>query len=141
MRDSFFYDVFIEPFTDGFWSALLGILMWILSLMVIALVAGLIIWGIDSIGLKEKEATGFVSDKNITEAYTSTTYVMSGKIMVPITTFHPKEFYITVEYDKYYDNVSLSEVDYNSIQIGQKVNFIYGNGRIFDSFYISKCWW
>lgn len=51
MRDSFFYDVFIEPFTDGFWSALLGILMWILSLMVIALVAGLIIWGIDSIGL------------------------------------------------------------------------------------------
>jgi len=141
MRDSIFYDMFIDSFTGGFWYALLGILTWILSLVLIAIVAGLIILGVDSIGLTEKEAAGYVSDKNITEAYTSTSMIMSGKVMVPITTDHPKNFYITVKYDKYSDNVSMSEKDYNSIKVGQKVNFIYGSSRIFDSFYISKCWW
>lgn len=83
MRDSIFYDMFIEPFTDGFWMALLGILMWASAL----LVAGLILWGslylIDSVGLKEKQGSGFVIEKWFEPAHTYTTFIIVGKVSIP----------------------------------------------------------
>ena len=141
MRDSIFYDMFIEPFTDGFWMALLGILMWLLALIV----AGLILWGtlylIDSVGLKEKKGKGVVVEKWFEPAHTYTTFVMVGKVSVPQIHHVPDTWKVKIQINDITDNVSFYESDWNAITINQKVNCTYENGRIWDSLYITNVSW
>lgn len=141
MRDSIFYDMFIEPFTDGFWMALFGILMWALAL----LVAGLILLGslylIDSVGLKEKQGSGVVIEKWFEPAHTHTTFIMVGKVTVPQIRSVPDTWKAKIKINDITDNVSFSESDWNTLTINQKVNCTYKNGRICNSIYIENVLW
>ena len=141
MRDSFFYDIFIEPFTDGFWMALMGTLMWLWALVVV----GLILWGflylIDSVGLKEKQGKGIIIEKWFEPAHTTTTYVMVGKIMVPQTHFYDDLWKAKIRINNITDNVCFYESDWNTLNINQKVNCTYTNGRICNSLYIKNVSW
>ena len=141
MRDSILYDMFIEPFTDGFWRALLGILMWLLAL----LVAGLILLGalflIDSVGLKEKQGKGVVIEKWFEPAHTYTTFVMVGKVSVPQIRHVSDTWKVKIQINYITDNVSFYESDWNALSINQKVNCTYENGRIWDSLYITNVSW
>lgn len=141
MRDSIFYDMFIEPFTDGFWMALFGILMWALAL----LVAGLILCGslylIDSVGLKEKQGKGIIIEKWLEPAHKRTTYIWVGKIMVPQTHFYDDIWKAKIRINDITDNVCFYESDWNTLNINQKVDCIYKNGRICNSLYIVNVSW
>ena len=141
MRDSIFYDMFIEPFIDGFWSALLGILMWILMLAVV----GLILLGslslIDSVGLKEKQGTGVVVEKWFEPAHTYTTFIMVGKVSVPQIHNVPDTWKAKIKIKGITDNVSFYENDWNTLKVNQKVNCTYTNGRICNSLYIKNVSW
>ena len=141
MRDSIFYDMFIEPFTDGFWMALLGILMWLLALIV----AGLISWGtlylIDSVGLKEKQGKGVVIEKWFEPAHTYTTIIMVDKVSVPQIHHVPDTWKVKIQINDITDNVSFYESDWNVLSVNQKVNCTYKNGRIWNSLYITNVSW
>lgn len=138
MGYSFFYNMFIEPFTDGFWMTLLGILLWSLSL----LVAGSILLGflylIDSVGLKEKQGNGVVIEKWYEPAHTYTTLVMVGKVSVPQIHHVPDTWKVKIEINNITDNVSFYESDWNALSVNQKVKCTYKNGRIWDSLYITN---
>ena len=141
MVDSIFYHMFIEPFTEGFWMALLGILMWALTL----LVAGLILWGslylIDSVGLKEKQGSGVVIEKWFEPAHTYITFILVGKVSVPQIHQVPDTWKVKIQINGITDNVSFYESDCNTLKVNQKVNCTYENGRIWDSLYITNVSW
>ena len=141
MRDSNFYYMFIDPFTDGFWMALLGILMLALAL----LVAGLILWGslylIDSVGLKEKEGSGVVIEKWFEPAHTYTTFILVGKVSGPQIHHVPDTWKVKIQINDITDNVSCCESDWNTLKVNQKVDCTYENGRIWDSLYITNVSW
>ena len=141
MRDSNFYYMFIDPFTNGFWMALLGILMLALAL----LFAGLILWGslylIDSVGLKEKQGSGVVIEKWFEPAHTYTTFILVGKVSVPQIHHVPDTWKVKIQINDITDNVSCCESDWNTLKVNQKVDCTYENGRIWDSLYITNVSW
>ena len=135
MKD-FFKEMLIETFEDG--EYFLGILMWLLSLIVVGLIALLFGWLIDSSYLLIKEKEGILLDKYIRPAHYTTTYINSGKVLVPINTFHRESYHIEVEIDDMKDDVSIYLNDFNKKEIGDKIHCEYTNGRIFKTMYIQS---
>lgn len=71
------------------------------------------------------ELKGTIIDKKHRESYRTTTYIMSGKVMVPITNYYPESWRIQIQkQDEEGKNittwVSVSESEYNTLQIGDK---------------------
>lgn len=141
MRYSFFYDMFIEPFGDGFIGFCIGILMWFLALFL----SGLILFGslylIDSVGLKEKQGEGIIIEKWFEPAHSYTTIVMVGKTTVPQIHYVPDAWEVKIQINDITDNVSFCESYWNTLSINQKVKCTYENGRIWDSLYITNVSW
>lgn len=136
MKD-FLYDCFIEPFKDG-WFAVLGVFMWLLAIFVTSVILFVTLYLIDSSFLDTKQGEGIVIDKSATPFYTSTTYIMSGKIMIPIVQQHPATWDLKIQIGKLTDNFSLKESDWNNIHIEQMVRCTYTNGRLSNSIYIKN---
>lgn len=135
MKD-FFKEMLIETFEDG--EYFLGILMWLLSLIVVGLISLLFGWLIDSTYLPIKEKEGVIVDKYVRPAHYTTTYINSGKVLVPINTFHRESYHIEVEIDHIKDDVSIYLNDFNSKEIGDKIHCEYTKGRIFKTIYIQS---
>lgn len=133
MKD-FFKEMLIETFQDG--EYFIGILMWTLSLIVFGLISWLFLWLIDSTYLPIKEKEGVITDKYINPVHYSRTYIKSGNVMMPINTFHSESYNLEVEIDNMEDDISICLSDYNSKEIGDKIQCKYSNGRIFKTIYI-----
>lgn len=135
MKD-FFKEMLIETFEDGDYFS--GILMWLLSLIFVGLIALLFGLLIDSSYLPIKEKEGIIVDKYIRPAHYTTMYINSGKVLVPINTFHRESYHIEVEIDDMKDDVSIYLNDFNKKEIGDKIHCEYTNGRIFKTMYIQS---
>lgn len=133
------YDLLIEPFEERYWIGyVVGIIAWLFT---IALVAGLLwlsVWLIDSSFLPIKEKDGIVTNKYIVPAHSTTTFVMSGKVMIPITNYYDTSYEIEITIDGLKDNVSMYQDCWNDILVGQKINCKYTNGRLMKSLYIKS---
>jgi hypothetical protein len=135
----FLKDMLIEPFTDGDWMGyILGGLMWILTIAIVGGLLWLSVWLIDSSFLPLKEKEGVVTEHYYVPAHTTTTYVMSGKVMIPITNYIDDSYEITVEIDGLTDNVCLYQSNWSEIKVGDKFCFNYTNGRICKTLYIKS---
>jgi len=141
MKDSLIYDMLIDPFTDGVCGVLFGILSWILTLII----CGLIAWGslylVDSVGLQEKKDSGVVVNKWFEPSHTTTSFMMVGKVLIPQTHHYPDSWMVEIKIHDLTDNVSLYEIDWNSLSINQKVSCTYKEGRIYNSLYIGNVSW
>lgn len=139
MRE-FFISMFIDPFTEaeGFIGYALASLIWVLGLAIIFIIG----WGagylIDSSFLSTKEDKGVIVNKYIIPAHTTTTYIQSGKVLVPIITHHDTNYVIEIQIGDLTDDVSIDEVSYNQIEINDKAFCKYSNGRILNSLYIKE---
>lgn len=133
---NFLREMLIEPFEDE--DYFLGIFMWILTVIAVGLIALFFGWIIDSSYLPIKEKEGIVIDKYIRPAHYTTTYINSGKILVPMNTFHRESYHIEVEIDDMRDEISIYQNDFNSKEIGDKIHCEYTNGRIFKTMYIKS---
>jgi len=135
MKD-FLYSTFIEPFEDR--GYFIGALIWILGLLVF----GLVLWGTlyftDSTFLPEKQGKGVIVNKGYVPAHFQTTYIQSGKILVPITNYIPTRFSITIEIKNLTDKFNLNEGSYRVLEVGDTLNCKFTNGRLFDSMYIEE---
>lgn len=134
----FLKDILIEPF-DGDWVDMaLGIMMWILM---IAMVVGLLwffVWVIDSSFLPLKEKEGIVTEHYYVPAHTITSFIMVGKVMVPVTNRISASYEITIEIDGLKDNVSITYESWNETEVGDKVCCKYTNGRLCKTLYIKS---
>ncbi len=126
----------IETFEEG--EYFLGILMWLLFLIFFVLIIWLFAWLIDSSYLPIKEDIGVITDKYIIPSHHSTTYIKSGELLVPITNYYDESYHITIQINEMCDDVSICESSYNSIEVGQKLNCKYTNGRLFKTLYIQS---
>lgn len=132
----FFKEMLIETFEDG--EYFIGIMAWTISLIVFGLIAWLFGWLIDSSYLPIKEKDGVIVDKYIRPAHYTTTYINSGKVLVPINTFHRESYHIEVEIDDMRDDVSIYLNDFSKKEIGDKIHCEYTNGRLFKTMYIQS---
>lgn len=137
MKD-FLEDILIDTFRDGLIGCVFGIIFWIFATTLVVLTFWLFVWLIDSSFLPLKESDGVVLEKHYTPAHTTTTYIMSGKIMVPITNYISDSYEIEIAIENLKDDVSVSADDFENINVGNKVFCTYTNGRICNSLYIKS---
>lgn len=130
MGGSFFYNFFIEPFTGGFFSALMCVLTWLTAFVI----AGLLLFGIymlvDSTGVDEKKGTGIVTAKWFEPAHTTTTYVNHGKTMSPIISRRSDAWVVNVYLDGATGKVKIKKEYWGGLKINQKINCTYKIGRL-----------
>ena len=138
MKDFLKY-MLVEPFTEGGWiNYISGTLMWILTTAIVGGFIWLCGWLIDSSFLPLKEKEGVVTEHYYIPAHTTTTYMMSGKTMIPITNYIDDSYGIIVEIDGLTDKVCLYQSNWNKIKVGDKICFSYTNGRIYKTLYIKS---
>lgn len=131
------YDLYIDSFRDGCLGWFIGLLMWTISIVL----AILILWGclylIDSVGIEEQQAHGKIVKMYYSPETTTVIYHQVGKIMVPQTIHVPESWNVCIMIGDLTDDVQVSHYDFNRIQMNQTVQATYGNGRIWDSMYVT----
>ena len=133
--DGFWYDIFIDVFRDGGMGIIMGIIMWLLGLV---LVGGLL-WGAfylaDTAGQAEQRTIGTVDSKEFVRQHLSTTYVMSGQAMVPITQNIPDKWYLGLTSEKGEGTLEVAEIIFERVKEGEQVEIQFKSGRITQGFY------
>jgi hypothetical protein len=118
-------------------------LMWLVLIIIVGLMLWFSVWIIDSSFLTVKESEGKVIERYHIQAYAETIYVVSGKVMIPVTTHHNDSYEVVIEINELTDIFFLQQSDWNNINIGDKVYCKHTNGRILntlriESIYINK---
>jgi hypothetical protein len=131
-------EFYLEIFKEGVLGWLMGTVIWLTTLIVLCLLVWGVFYVIDSSWLPTYTQIGEVIGNGYSPEHYTTTYVMSGKIMVPITNYIPESWSITISIDGLTDVVSVSEYNYNIIKIGQKLECDYVTGRISNDIYINS---
>lgn len=145
----FLYFVFIEQFTGGVWfEYIIGVFMWIFTIGYISLTSWLFLWLADSSFLPVRNGNGTISDKCYIADHSFTTndtckqclhrYVMSGKLLMPINTYHNESYKIEIEIKGLKGEVYVSSHYFDSVEIGQKLCCTYTMGRILNTIYIKS---
>ncbi|WP_077920441.1 hypothetical protein [Spirosoma sp. 209] len=138
MKD-FLYDILIRPFLNGdSFGYFLGVCMWICVLLMLGLLLIGVLYVADNVGMPVKEGKGVVIGKRIAPAHTTTTWVMSGKVLVPVITRHPTVWYLDIQVDAQTDEMHVSEARYNKTPIGKTVQCKYVLGRLSEDLYIRE---
>lgn len=139
----FIYDMFIYPFEEWSWNILLGVFMWILALLVIFLISWGSLYLIDSVGLEERHGEGIIVNKWFEPEHTETILVYNAalKQSMPQIRHYDDTWKVKIAINGITDIISVFEEDYNQLDINQKVNCTYEEGRIWDSIYISGILW
>jgi|GEM_PF-3330092 hypothetical protein len=130
------YEIFIEPFEDGLCGIIVGVFIWLCALFVLFIVGYGSFIAIDSFNENKMQGYGIVVDKHHTSAYVSNVTVISGKSVIVVPTYYPEQWNVTVEIDKIKDSKSITQEQYQSLEIGQSVYCIYSKGRFSKAIYI-----
>jgi hypothetical protein len=131
-------EIFIEPFYNGWEGIIIGILIWILAVFLFVLIGYGIYYLIDSSNLEFKNGVGLITNKFFTPYHTTTIFVMSGKVLVPIIQHHPDTYEFLIKINGLNDLIEVSHEQYLSLDINDKVECIYKLGRFSDSLYIES---
>lgn len=134
----FFYNSFIEPFKEGLEGIILGSIIWIFSIIASFFVSWGIFYVIDSVGLEDKTGTGVVVARHYYPAHTTTTFVTTGKTMIPVTNYVSEDYSLCVKIGDQFDFVSVYEFSFNLINDGDSVECVYNEGRISGDVYINQ---
>lgn len=128
MKD-FLKTTLIEPFTEGWFGWLLGILMWILLLGLSTLGIGCILNGGNRIGRQEQKGIGIVIEKCFVPAHRES----YGKGQ---SRWVDDAWHLHLEKDSLSDCIWVSHHYYCHTEIGDKICMIYYTGRLWSSLYI-----
>jgi hypothetical protein len=132
----------IRPFLYGDWGDIIvSILAWLVTMYLVGLVIRLLVWLIDSSFRPVQKKDGKVIKKYIVPAHTTTTYVQSGKTLIPVSAYYSTAYYLIIRIDDLDDEFSVREGSYNDIRIGKTVHCTYTTGRIMKTIYIQEVQW
>lgn len=124
-----------EPIENNFMGWFLIVLLWLL----LVLLVGIIIYGILSAinywFLPLKEGYGKIISMHFEPAHYSTILVYNAatKTSMPMTTWHPNAWKLTIEIDGLEDDFYLTKEGYVKHKIGEKIYVEYTNGRLWKS--------
>lgn len=127
-----------DPLDEGFLGYAFLVLLWIINLAVIGLLAYGLLYLIDTAWMPIHNGEGVVINKWFSPAHSVTTYVMSGKIMIPITNFYSDTWYISISVNGISDKVSITYSYFNVVRINDHLNVSYSFGRIWHTINIKS---
>lgn len=134
------YEFFYDMFTDGPLGIFLGSLMLFVIGLLLWVIYSLLYPVVDKWGQTEFESEGVVVSKSYSEGYYYTTYVMSGKVMIPIQNWSPPAWYLHIKVDDGIDSVSVGQEFYNTVSNGDKFTCKCRRGWISGEIYIDEIW-
>lgn len=135
----FLYEFFIEPFKDGeIADIVVGAFTWLIGLSIISIIIGSSCWLIDSTYLESKKSKGEIVGKIIEEGCSTTTYVQSGNVFIPITNDYPTEFYLKIKIGDNIGRMNIEYSDFYNVDISDKGLCQYKVGRLFGTLYIKN---
>ncbi len=126
-------DIF-SPFSS-FGEKCMSALMMLLMILVAGLLGWLIFILVNSVGITPtKTAITVVESKQVVPAHTTTMFVMSGKVMVPITTYHPESYKLHFKIDVKDLESTVEKEFFDSVKTDEKIEVDYGFGRLNGSY-------
>lgn len=138
MDKGFLHFLLIEPFKDGIIGRLIGLLIWVSILFFTYFIIYLSFKIIDSSCLSIKTDNAIVIDKYYKEPYTTTSFIMVGKVTVPNIRRHSESYNVKVEINKKFPFTIVTKEIYDSININDIIKCEYANARFSDEIYIKK---
>ena len=108
----------------------IGVIVGLISLAVV--VIGYVLYrAADTVGVESNSDHGVAIGKTYHKAFTTTSMVMVGKVMIPQPMYHRERYKITVREDRYKRVVvcDVSKSVYNDISIGDRVDIKIKIGR------------
>jgi ABC-type sulfate transport system permease component len=138
MKD-FLYDLYIEPFTyRELMGHVLGVFFWLTTIFVIVLISIGIYYIVDTTDVTLNQTTVCITDKRYEPAYTTTTAISNGKIVIPVTNHHPESWIVDVEAKEGVDSVSTGNKFYSESSVGMCFLASYKSGRLSGGFYVKE---
>ena len=119
-------------------SVIVGVLLWAFTAVVFWLISLLAFYVVDSCFLESQLGLGVLVEKWVEPSHHVTTYIQSGKVMVPVTHYIPEHFNLRISIRDLTDVIDVSSDTYNRLALGQKVNCDYILGRISGDLYINS---
>ena len=123
---SFFYETFFED--SSFFGKLLGFVCAVLLVIVIVILMYLVYLLIDQSGSKVCQDKGIVYYGEFVPEHTTTTFVSTGKVTVPVIIRHYDTWYLDVSVTDGSARVAVAEDFYNSTNINDSVMIEYTHG-------------
>lgn len=130
--------LFVEPFNSGIGGFIIGILIWITFLFVVLFLGYGIFYLIDSSFLEIRTDTGIVVSKHYSPQQFTTTFISTGKTMVPVTNTIPESWSIKLNVNELYGSINIKKSYYDTVNIGDTVICDYVTGRISNGIYIKE---
>tara|TARA_R110000868_G_scaffold49203_4_gene158773 strand:+ start:3113 stop:3541 length:429 start_codon:yes stop_codon:yes gene_type:complete len=129
---AFLHFLLIEPFEDRcFGGYVFGFLMWLLLAFLLVVAIGLSLAVVDTAYLPTKESDGVVIGHYYRPQYVYTSYIMVGKVMMPMTHVHKDEYGLIVSIEGQNGSIEVTHSDWNKIKDGNQLNCEYGIGRVY----------
>jgi hypothetical protein len=128
-----FLEMYYKPMDNDFMGWFMLILMWILTLIVLGIFIGLILWGIDSLGTIQS-GVGTIVDKKYTAGHYIYVYNAATKTSLPTWIGSSWDIYIKI--DNLIGSFGVSECNYNKLNIEQILNITYSKVILFESVHI-----
>ena len=98
-----------------------GIVMWIFFLLLIVLVFGGLFLFFDSTGKTLIQTEGKIVQKKYEPAYSVTTYVKSGNVMIPVQNFIPEIYKLYIQIGPCQDYLEVPADFYNKVCTGETI--------------------
>jgi hypothetical protein len=139
MKD-FLLEMYIKIFSDGFFGAFIGILMWVITLLLIFIVGCIILYLIDSVALKTNNGIGLIINKIYEPANTRTTlyYNTVTKMTTPRTVNYSDTWKLIIEFEGKKCEYHLDLNDYNKYDVMQNIQIVYYLGRFSRDLYVKN---
>jgi hypothetical protein len=126
-------DIFSPRSTIG--TRLLASLISLLMLLMVGVLGVLIFIVINTACISPTRTIGAtIEKKDIIPAYTTTTMILAGKVIVPSTVYHPESYNIHFKIDRSEVSMNVSKTFFKTIAIGDKIEVDYGFGRLNNSY-------
>jgi hypothetical protein len=129
-------EFYIEPFTDGVIQFILGVVIWLFSLFLLGGILCALILIVDTSYVEPKESQGLIVSKNYTPSHTETSYIHSGKALIPTTYYVNEEYSITIDIDGLRDNIAISRELWTTTEALDTFCFKNRIGRLTGKLYI-----
>lgn len=136
----FLREVLIEPFENGFdWICyFVGIFSWMVTIFFVGCLLWFFVWFADSRFLQTQKDNGIVTEHYIIPGHYTTTYMMAGKVAIPIETYIETKFMVEIKINNQTDEISLCKTDWERISAVEWIRCEYTLGRIYNTLRIQS---
>ncbi len=124
----------VSPYSS-FGERCLSAVIMLVGLVAVAGLGWLLFFLIDSVGVSAtKSAVVPIESRWVTPAYTTTTFVSTGKVMIPIVTYHPTRYNLRVQIDGELVKFTVDQSFFEQVGPGTLVQVGYGMTRLSSSY-------